>query len=343
MRTRSALIVLAALSAAACGGAAPEHGDAATAPARAAGSALAVAAETVADHAEATGVAEPVMQATLSTRLMGTVTAVRVREGDVVPAGAPLVEIDARDLAAKEQQVAASVAEAEAMLREAETHAERIRALYAEEAAPRAQLDAAETGLARARAGVAAARAGGAELAAVRDYSVVRAPFAGTVTARMVDPGAFAAPGAPLVTMQDPTRLRVSATAPPEAVRGLRRGDAVAVRIEGVETTATVEGVVPAPAGQVYTINALVENPDGRFLPGSAATILIPRGERTAVFVPQAAVVRQGDLTGVDVRTAEGATRRWVRLGREVGGRVEVLSGLRAGETIVVPARTGGE
>lgn len=304
------------------------------------GRVVTVAETTVTATLEAAGVAEPVAQATLSTKLMGTVTAVLVREGDRVAAGQPLVRIDARDIAAKQSQVGAGIAEAEAVHRDATTQLARIRALYADSAATRAQLDAAETGFARAEAAVRQARGAASELAAMTDYAVVRAPFAGVVTQRFVDPGAFAAPGAPLVTVQDGRRLRVSVTAAPEAVRTLRRGATVTATIEGASAPATIEGVVPAPAGSVYTVNAIVENAGARFLPGSAATLVIPQGARRAIVVPAAALRRDDDLTGVIVRGAgetAGDELRWIRVGATTGGLVEVLGGLAAGDRVVVP------
>lgn len=291
---------------------------------------------------EASGIAAPVAQATLSTKLMGTVTEVLVREGDVVAAGQPLLRIDARDLAAKAAQVEASRAEAEAVHREARLHAERMRALFAEDAAPKAQLDAAETGLARSLAGVQAARAGAAELAAVSAYSVVRAPFAGTVVSRVVDPGSFAAPGAPLLVVQDPRRLRVSASAAPEVATRVRRGDVLDALIEGRPARAVVEGVVPSTGGSMYTVNAIVENPAGELLPGSAASLGIPAESRQTVSVPASALVRQGDLTGVYVVTAGGAHLRWVRTGRAWADSVEVLAGLRDGDRVVITAAAQG-
>ena len=82
------------------------------------------------------------------------------------------------------------------MQADAEVQAGRIRALYADSAATRAQLDQAETGLARADGRAwPAARGMAAELAATASYAEVRAPFAGVVTRRFVDPGSFAAPG----------------------------------------------------------------------------------------------------------------------------------------------------
>lgn len=284
---------------------------------------------------EAAGVAEPWAEATLSTKLMGAVLEVPVREGDAVRAGEVVVRIDARDLDAKTAQVNAALAGAEAAHRQAQAHVERMRALYADEAAPKAQLDAAEAGYARAEAAVREARAGGDELAAMRSYAIVRAPFDGMVTARFVDPGAFAAPGAPLVTIQAASRLRVSVSVAPADARGAGRGDTLQATIEGVPALAVVEGVVPGAGGNLYMVNAIVDNRDRQFLAGSAATLSLPQGTAASIVIPSRALVREGDLTGVHIR---GSGIRWVRTGRAIADSVEVLSGLRDGDRIVVPA-----
>lgn len=286
---------------------------------------------------EAAGIAAPIQQATLSTKLIGTVTEVLVREGDRVTAGQVLVRIDARDLSAKSAQASASIAETEAVHNDAIAQAHRIRSLYADSAATRAQLDAAETGLARAEASVRAARAAASELGAVSSYATVRAPFAGLVTKRFVDPGAFAAPGAPLVAVQDESTLRISASTTPEIARTLKRGQTLAALVERTPVQVRIEGVVPAMAGSLYTINALAANPNANLLAGSRATLALPTGRRPAVVVPSSAVLREGDLTGVTLRTARGDDRRWVRLGSTLGELVEVTAGLRVGDTIVVP------
>ena len=285
---------------------------------------------------EAAGTAEPYRRAMLSTRLMGTVLDVTAHEGDMVAAGALLVRIDARDLEARAAQVAAQQAEADAVRRDARTQADRIRRLYADSVATRAQLDAAETGLARAEAAVRQAAAAGDELRATAGYAEVRAPFAGTITERSVDPGAFAAPGAPLVTIEDAARLRITATAAPATVRGLRRGQRISARIEDATVAAIVEGVVPAPGGTTQVVNAIVDNPGGRMLPHSAATLLLPQGRASTRLVPAAAVTRDGDLTSVRVARNGALAVRWVRVGRTVGGDVEVLSGLEPGDQVAV-------
>lgn len=335
---RVAAIALATSSLGACG--ARETAPRTIGPVVTAGSALTLHDTTITITFDASGVAEPLQQATVSTKLMGTVTTVRVQEGDWVAAGQALVDIDARDLAAKANQIAASIADAEALQREAATQASRFRALYADSAATKAQFDAAETGLARAEAGLRAAKAGAAELDAIRSYASVRAPFAGQVTMRLADPGTFAAPGAPLVTVQDDATLRLSVSAPADAAKGLARGRPLAATIDGMDVTAIVEGVVPAGAGNLYTVNALVANPKHTYRAGSAAVLHLPLGSKTGLMVPQAALVRDGDLVGVIVRTNGTDDRRWVRIGVSTPTHVEVRSGLSAGDVIVVP-KTG--
>jgi RND family efflux transporter MFP subunit len=286
---------------------------------------------------EAAGAAEAIQRAVLATRLMGSVVAIPVREGEGVRRNQLLARVDAREIDARRGQARARIAEAEAIHRDAVTQAERFRGLYADEAATKAQLEAAETGLARAEAGLRTARAMEAELDAAGAYAELRAPFAGTVVQRAVDPGAFVAPGQPIVTVEDASKLRISVTVAPVSAQRLRPGDSVAATIEGVPTTALVEGTVPSAAA-LYTVNALVNNQAGRFPAGSAATLSIPEGERRALLIPEAALVREGDLTGVRVRGASGFELRWVRVGSRIGGGIEVLAGLRAGEQVLLPA-----
>lgn len=292
------------------------------------------------------GTAAPVREATLSTKLMASVTAVLVKEGDVVASGALLARLDARDLDAKAAQVAASSGAVEAMHAQAAAHAARMRKLFDEGAAPKATLEAAEASLAQAEAGLAATRAAAAELAAVGSYAEVRAPFAGRVTRRFVDPGAFAAPGAPLLTVQDASSLRITVHATPTSVRALRRGQELAVLIEGEPAEAMIEGIVPG-VGSLHAVNAIVANPRGTHLAGSAATLLVPAGTHRALAIPEDALRREGDLVGVTVRTDAGDVRRWIRVGAQAGTLVEVTAGLRAGEQVVrqaapASAPTGG-
>lgn len=289
----------------------------------------------------ATGMAEPLRRATLSTRVMASVKEVLVVEGDQVQAGQLLLRMDPGELLARREQVEAGLAAAIAQRDDARRHAERIRRLYADSAAPRAMLDAAETNLTRAEAGVRAAQGADAELAAVEQYSRLTAPFRGRVVRRWVDPGAFVAPGTPLLDLEDASSLRIRVEAPPAATVGLRPGMSLAGSVEGRDVMATVEGVVPG-AGGVQVVNALVPNPEGRLPSGGSAMLHLADSTRTraALLVPVSSILHEGDLTGVLLVGPDGvADRRWVRLGRRVGDRVEVVSGLAAGDRVADPAR----
>jgi len=334
----SAAVLLASACGAPAAGVVPRDGDALSAGSlRSAGSTVTVRDSLVAGTLDASAVVEPIREATLSTKLMGTIIDVRVHEGEGVRAGQELLHIDARDLTAKSVQVAAGIADAEAIQRDAGVQARRIRALYADSAATRAQLEAVETALLRAEAAVRSARAQSIELNVLQSYATVRAPFDGVVIRRVVDPGAFATPGAPLVTVQDVSSLRISATVAAEGLVGLRRGQAIGVSIDTVMRSAVIEGIVPANAGNLFTVHATLVNPRGDIRAGRAALVHVPTASRRALLVPSASLVREGDLTGVVVRGSVRDERQWIRIGTTFGALVEVTSGLAVGDVVVVP------
>jgi len=333
--------IIAVASVAACG-VAPATESAATVAVADPVQILVLRDTLVPDDVEAPATTEPVLSAVLSTKLMGRVMEVRVLEGDVVAAGAVLVRLDDRDLAARREQADAGVRAADAAHNEARLQADRLRSLFADSAAPRAHLDAAEAGLVRAEQAVRGARAMAAEVEALTDYAEVRAPFGGVIVQSLVDPGAFVAPGMPLVRIEDPSRLRVVAAVPPSTASAVHRGSRVGVSIEGTSITGTVEGVVPVSGAALVNVQVLVGNASRRFSSGSAATVSVPGAPRKALLVPLTALVRNGDLAGVRVSVGGRPVTRWVRLGRERAGAVEVLSGLKAGDSIVVPAAPAG-
>jgi RND family efflux transporter MFP subunit len=267
---------------------------------------------------------------------MGSVTEVLVQEGDRVRRGAVLARIDAREIEAKRTQIEAGVRAADAVYQDAQTQAQRFRALYADSAATRYQLEQVETGLVRADAALGAARASARELDAVGAYAEIRSPFAGVITRRLVDPGTFVAPGAPILEIQDVSRLRVTVSVAPRLAAALTRGMTLQATIEGRAASAVVEGAVPVPAGGIYSVNAIVENADGRWPAGSPATLLIPDGSRRAILIPAAALRREGDLVGVQISTPGGTELRWVTTAPwGTGAQVEVLSGLVPGDVIL--------
>ena len=306
------------------------------------GTAVAAHDSLIPDGILAQGTAEAVRRADLSTSLMGRVLSVTVQEGQAVRAGQILARIDAGELSARSQGVASALSGAQAQADLAGVSAKRMRALYADGAVTRAALDQAEAELRRAEAGLSQVRAQGAEVRSVAGYANLAAPFAGRLTHRFVDPGALAAPSMPLLTVEDISRLRVRVNAAPEAVADLRIGQILSAQVGGRSVSARVEGIVPAPVGNLLVVNALVDNPGGVLPSGVSASLLLPRGTRRALLVPSLALRREEELTSVLVRQGSCDALRWVRVGVTVGSDIEVLSGLRPLESVVVPSQTAG-
>ena len=127
------------------------------------------------------------------------------------------------------------------------------------------------------------------------------------------------------------------------AEQGMACADCHAVtgdgRFAGLPKTESCAGC-HAEKGENAAVNALVANPKHTYRAGSTAVVHLPLGSKTGLMVPQAALVRDGDLVGVIVRKNGTDDRRWVRIGVSTPTHVEVLSGHSAGDVIVVP--TGG-
>ena len=295
----------------------------------------------------AVGAVEPIRRASPASRLMGTVVAAPYEEGDRVDSGQVLVRIDDRDMAARRAQLETRVAEAQVLLADAETNLTRMRALEAERAIAGIQLEQAQTGRARAAAGLEAAQAALRELEANASYGIVTAPFAGEIVRKNVNLGDVATPGAPLFVLEDLSRIRVVASVGEASAARLRPGARVPVEIEaaGVHAVGVVEAVVPASRPPVtgFHVNVVLSRPSPAVISGMTATVLVPSGDPdagtgTRLLVPRDALVRRGQMVGVFLVDGTTARLRWVRIGLADGDAVEVLSGLRAGDRVVVGA-----
>jgi RND family efflux transporter MFP subunit len=257
---------------------------------------------------------------------MGRVESVEVRAGDRVRPGQLLLAVERASLTAARQQAAAGLDQATATLR-------RTERLYADSAAPLVQLEAARTAHAQAEAQVRAVQADMA-------YAEVRAPFAGVVAARMVDPGDQAAPGQPLLVVEDRTAREIVAAVPAEIGEQLRAGQSAAVEIGagGRRVTARIESVVPGADPASPTVEVRLSGPPD-LPPGVAAVAELPAGGRSALEVPASALTRRGQLEGVYLFASDTTLRlRWIRTGREHDSTVEVLSGLLPGDIVALDA-----
>lgn len=294
----------------------------------------------------ATGGIEADKSVMVSTRMMGWIRKVHVVEGQTVSKGDPLVSIDDSDLRAKKSQAKAGIAEAEAVLANAERMAERFQRLYAEKSVSKQQLDDVLTGRDRAAAGVEMARAGLREVNVHLSYLDIVAPADGVIARKMCEEGNMANPGMPLFSLESTGRVKVVAYLGEKDINHVKAGDIVDVEVTSLTDAryrVALDRVIQSAnsGSRTYDIEAYLNNEDRRLKSGMFARVTVPVGHRQAVTVPADAIINRGQLTGVwTIDEEQSVHLRWVRLGHPLNlpdeNRVEVLSGLFGGETLVL-------
>jgi RND family efflux transporter MFP subunit len=277
--------------------------------------------------------------ANLAPKVMARVLEVRVTAGTAVRQGDVLATLDDRELRARAQQAAAAVTAAEAQVTQAEADLRRARTLFERQAGTQQDLDAAETRAKSARAAAAQSRDALNEVQVLLGETTVRAPFDGVVASRLVDPGDMAVPGKPVVIVHDPESLRVEAHLSERCTRRLAIGTPVSVQFGTPPTdlSTAIDEIAPIadPQSRTLLIKAALP-PRADVRPGTFATVRVPCGNHVALLIPPSAVRRTGQLENVRVIVDGEPRTRDVRTGKTYGDRVEVLSGLAAGELVVV-------
>lgn len=313
---------------------------------------------------EAVGTVRPRTEIRVEAQVMGKVLKVNVSAGDKVARGDVLVVLEDREyrtrmeraaqgresVAAQREQSRQAVAGARAGLAEAEAQYRRVQALFAEKAVTSRELEQAEARYLQARSAQAQAQDGlGAAEASARqaakaveeaqiglDYATIRAPEAGEVARRMVEPGDLAGPGKPLLLLQAVGSLRLEAFVRESLIQRVRPGAELPVVIgEGEPVAGVVEEVAPLadPATRTFLVKVGLPVLPGVH-PGMFGRLLAPAGERQAVLVPRAALRRVGQLESVLVREDNAWRSVYVKAGQVRDGRVEILAGLSGNETV---------
>lgn len=281
---------------------------------------------------EVTGQVAAVYQATLASRIQGTIDNLLVREGSVVRKGQTLMVLDNRDLQAELSRVTAEIDNAKA-------HQTRMEDLYRKDAVSKQELENATRGL---RVAEAARKAVLAQLS----YTIVKAPFDGVITEKKVETGELASPGQPLLKMEDPERLRLEATVAESDVRVVSVGSPVAVVIDALGADplkGTVSQILPAGDPQTHTFMMKVDLPKtGGLKSGMFGRLRLEKGMNTTLLLPKSAFIERGELASLFVVGSDRVARlRWVKIGRTLERGVEVLSGVDAGERVIVDGSKG--
>lgn len=287
--------------------------------------------------AQANVVAEPSGQAVLTARATGSVTQIRKRIGDPVRAGEVLALVESREAA----QIAAARSTASAKANLAGKVYARERRLYDLKVSARQDMETAQAELAAAQAEARAARTamGAAAVSSDGRYLMVVSPITGRITASSASLGAYVQPDAELFRVVDPTRVQIEASVTAEDARRIHTGDPATLETGGgVPRGAIVRSVTPGVSTDTRMATVVLTlAPDGPAVqPGELvrARITTRQAAQAGVVVPEDAVQTVEGRDTVFVRTPQGFRAQAVAVGQRGAGRVQILSGLNAGDAI---------
>ena len=258
---------------------------------------------------------------------MGRVVALTVNEGDRVSPGKLLIRIESGEIAAQTYQT-------QAAYNNAKLHFDRIKTLFDEQAATKMEMDQATLGLESANAGLNGAKA-------MESYTVIAAPINGQIVEKKINLGEMALPGQPMLKIEDNRNLRLEATLKEQDIRFVRPGQSVLVRIDALpdrQIKGRVAQVVPAADIRTHSFIVKIDIPaDRSLITGMYGKALFSMGTRNAILVPRSSIVEMGGLTGVYIVSAEGnAMFQMVQFGDVQGDSIEAVTGLKAGDRVVV-------
>jgi len=339
---------------------------------------------------EAVGTVRSKTTSVLSSKTVGNILAIHVREGDRVRMGQPLIEIDDRDSRAQLQKAQAGLREVQDAqeemdqnIRAAESAREAAEAgrslaaatfkrysnLLEEKSVSRqefdevqAKLKVAEAEVDRAGRMLQALMAKKSQLVAKVDqvkaditsaqvyvgYSRILSPINGVVTSKQAEVGLLAAPGVPLLTLEDNSRYRLEVSVEDSMLKKVRVDTPVRISIDALgpqEFSSRVTEIVPAsdPGSRSSTVKIDLFDEKGGAVgqtvlrSGLFGKARFAVGQKQLIKVPQKAILQRGQLTGVFVVDPSNIVRlRLIKTGKQYDDQLEVLSGLNDGDRIAV-------
>ncbi len=276
---------------------------------------------------EAVGTAQAKESVQVTSKGSNTVTAIRFKEGEEVPEGAVLVEMD-------DAEARAAVAEAEAALARSRSQFDRSRDLQSQQALSVADLEQVEASLKGDQARLAAAKARLAD-------TVIRASFRGTTGFRHVSVGSFVSPGTVITTLDDNSIIKLDFTVPETMLFAVQRGLPITARASGLPQR-TFEGKVTNIDSRVdsvtrsIAVRAELSNADRQLRQGMFMTVSLKGEPNPTLLVPEEAIVPERGKAYVFVVSDNVVERREVKTGKRRPGEVEIMDGVHENEHVVI-------
>ncbi len=304
---------------------------------------------------ELPGIVSPGKRAILSTRIAGTLLSVEVDPGDMVQVGDLLATVDAREVHAAIAAAHANIAAAESAVQQARLDSQRLQRLYDEDLIARVRVERAEVNLLQLEAQLQTARSELEVRKANLSYARLTAPFSGYVSETLVDAGSFVGPGQALLVLESREQWHVDVPVSNRLAAGLTPGQKIPVITSPgrAAVPAYLTGVIPSleTGGTGQRLRLALTSDSEPLAPGQVVSVLISspddQGQKQNdgwVGLPEAALIRRGQLTGVLIVEQRGdlpavINLRWIKTATppaDVADLVPVTQGLSVGEHVVL-------
>ncbi|MBL7075331.1 efflux RND transporter periplasmic adaptor subunit [candidate division KSB1 bacterium] len=283
----------------------------------------------------------------------GRVARIYVKEGDVVEEGRLMAELDTRGVRLQLEQARAGLAVAQANFNDAKRNWERMKELHEKGTISPQEYEKVQLGLAAAEAQLQQARSG-LNLAKYQlDMSIMRAPFSGIITDKLINEGEVinpqmsVGPKSGVVMLMDISRLKIFIDVPEREIGKITLEDPALVRVKSYPDEVfdgKVSVINPAadPLSRSFSVQIEVPNPQGKLKVGTFAKVAIitERHENTLIVPPKA--VLKGNVLFI-MKEDSTAQRREVQVGLEGEGGIEILDGVKADELVIIEGNYGLE
>ncbi|WP_323962600.1 efflux RND transporter periplasmic adaptor subunit [Aeromonas hydrophila] len=283
------------------------------------------------------GTVSAIHQGTVAAQTSGRVSRMLVDVNDQVQAGQPLLEISGKEQFAAVTGAQARLARAQAQQVEAERQLARFQALIAKGVITRAQLDSAQATDRAARAEVNAAEAALTQAREAYGYTRILAPYAGVVTKRLVELGETVAPGTPLLSGFSLDTLRVEVELPQSALTLAREPADVQVLLPDGNTVTPLKLTrfnYADSRSHAFRLRLDLPPQTAGVLPGMWLKVQLKQGERQVLQVPEQALLRQGEFSGLYLKQGDGWVLTPVRVGHCQAAQCDILAGVQSGDQV---------
>ncbi|SHE68611.1 RND family efflux transporter, MFP subunit [Psychroflexus salarius] len=290
------------------------------------------------------GKIKAVNQAQISTRMMGYIESVPAKVGQEVQKGDVLVQLNSQDLIAKKAQAQAQIAKAKSHLLNVEKNYNRFKNLLEKQSISQKEFDDIKMAYQMAKESLNAAQQMQAEVNAQLGYSIIKAPFNGTITNIFAEVGNLAKPGEYLVEIENNQLFEVSTSLAESQINRISIKTPVEVNIQSID--AKVPGQITelassaTTAGQ-YAVSVQLNSSPETLKSGMYATVefQVNKATTSQLYIKSDAIVKQGELRGVyTISSQNTAVLNWLKLGPRKGDLIEVISGLSANEIYITSA-----